>query len=134
MITISEIPRDSQEFSSSPPKLEGNFILDYVRYADVIEAPPEAHEAIAISLIATVLNRSVDIQYGALKLSFDLWMALLSPSGLGRNTLISLAQPIIKEAKLSIIRDTSWGSKEGLFQDFAKEPYGLSIWPELSSV
>ena len=93
--------------------LSGDFISDYVRYADVLEAPPEAHEAVAIQLLASVLNRNVHIELGGLKIPLDLWVLLLSASGYGRNTIVGFARPVLEEAGLNdILRDTTWGSKQ----------------------
>jgi hypothetical protein len=112
-----------------------DFILDYVRYADVIEAPPAAHEAVAISLLAAVLNKKVYFKNGPMKLSLDLWVLLLSGSGLGRNTLVRLARPILEKAELiDLIRTDTWGSREAFFQNIADNPTGLFLWPEISSV
>jgi hypothetical protein len=72
-----------------------DFISAYANYADVLEAPRAVHEAVAISLLAAVLNKGVSIEYGGLSLTLDLWTLLLSGSGFGRNTLVSLAYPIL---------------------------------------
>lgn len=112
-----------------------DFITKYVKYADVLEAPAAAHEAVALVLLAAVLNPNVYIQYGALRLSIDLWVALLSPSGFGRNTLIDLSRPVIKAAGLDgVILNNIWGSKQALYQNIAEKPSGLWVWPELSVV
>lgn len=113
----------------------GDFITDYVKYADVLEAPAEAHEAVAISLLAAVLNRRVYFMNGPIKLSLDLWVLLLSGSGGGRNTLVDLARPILEETNLSsLVRSVDWGSKVALQQDIAQNPVGLSLWAEFSVV
>ncbi|MFP5262513.1 MAG: hypothetical protein ACLGJB_11465 [Blastocatellia bacterium] len=116
------------------PIATGDFITDYVKYADVIEAPPEAHEAVAISLLAAVLNEKVHIEYGELKAPLDLWILLLSTSGFGRNTLVSLTKSILQSSGVKVVRNTMWGSRENVFQSFAQEPFGLFVWPELSSI
>src|ERR1700736_1476622 len=69
----------------APTKFD--FIRAYVDYADVIEAPPGAHEAVATQLLATAMNPHVHIQHGAIKIPFDLWLLLLSGSGLGKKPL-----------------------------------------------
>lgn len=111
-----------------------DFIDTYAEYADVLEAPREMHEAVAIQLLATVLNRNgVSIPLGGLKYSLDLWTVLLSGSGLGRTTLVGLAHPILKKANLEdILLNTRWGSLQALYQQFAERPDGLFIWGELS--
>ncbi len=119
----------------SSPNSTGDFTLNYVQYADVIEAPSEAHEAVAISLLAAVLNEKVYLKNGPIKLSLDLWVLLLSGSGLGRNTLVSLTRPILDKAGLSdLIRADSWGSREAFYQNLADKPNGLFLWPEISVV
>jgi hypothetical protein len=75
-----------------------DFISTYTAYADVLEAPAIVHEAVAISLLAAAWNPRVGIQYGALSPTLDVWTLLLSGSGFGRNTLISLAYPVHPEA------------------------------------
>jgi len=117
------------------PQRADDFVEDYIRYADVIEAPREAHEAIAISIIAAALNKKVFIQHGAIKTSLDLWVLLLSGSGLGRNTLVDLARPILKQAKAEkLVANVTWGSREACYQDIAERLSGLFMWPELSVV
>ncbi len=111
-----------------------DFIHEYVRYADVLEAPPIMHEAVAEQLIAATLNRSgVKIQLGGLMSPLDLWQALLSGSGLGRTTLVGIADPIIEMAGLNdIVLNARWGSPQALYQQMADRPSGLFIWGELS--
>lgn len=123
------------ENSFSPESCKRDFIKHYVKYADVLEAPSEAHEAIAIVLLSSVLNASVHIEYGALKHSLDMWIALLSPSGLGRNTLVEMARPVLKSADLEeVLLHSTWGSKQAFYQNVANHPKGMWIWPELSVV
>jgi hypothetical protein len=115
--------------------LSGDFITDYMSYADVLEAPAEAHEAVAISLLAAALNEKVYFRNGPMKLSLDLWVLLLSGSGLGRNTLVDLARPILKEAGLNtMVKNETWGSGVALYQNVAENPCGLFLWPEFSVV
>jgi hypothetical protein len=125
---------DTQEESKLTSN--GNFIAKYRDYADVVEAPAEAHEAIAMALIAAVLNRNgVSIQHGAISVPMDFWLILISESGAGRNTLVGLAGPILKKAGLrDLTRTSSWGSEVALYQNLAENPSGLYVWPELSIV
>ena len=127
-------PDETQGESKLTPT--GNFITKYREYADVVEAPAEAHEAIAMALIAAVLNRNgVSIQHGAISVPMDFWLILISESGAGRNTLVSLAGPILKKSGLrDLIRTSSWGSEVALYQNLAENPKGLYVWPELSIV
>ncbi|HTM90182.1 MAG TPA: DUF3987 domain-containing protein [Terriglobales bacterium] len=116
----------------TPPK--ENFILTYKQYADIIEAPADAHEAVAMVIIASLLNRNgVYIEFGHTKLPFDLWVLLISPSGMGRNTLVRLADEVLKKAGLQdLVRSASWGSPQALYQDIAAHPRGLYQWEEMS--
>lgn len=112
-----------------------DFIDGYAQYADVLEAPRQMHEAVATQLLATVLNQHVYIPYGALKISLDLWVLLLSPSGMGRNTLVELARPVLEGADLtSVLRNTTWGSKQAFYQHIAEHSTGLFVWSELAAV
>jgi hypothetical protein len=112
-----------------------DFIDTYVRYADVVEAPPEAHEAVAIQMLAAVLNPRVQIRLGGLRIPLDLWVLLLSPSGLGRNTLVGLARPILEAARLEgIVLNATWGSKQAFYQNISEHPEGLLVWPQAAAV
>ena len=114
----------------------GNFIAKYREYADIVEAPAEAHEAVAMAILAAVLNRNgVSIQHGAVQVPMDFWLILISESGAGRNTLVGLAAPILKRSGLEdLIRKAAWGSEVALYQNLAENPNGLFVWPELSIV
>jgi hypothetical protein len=111
-----------------------DFINAYGDYADVLEVPRTMHEAVAIQIVASILNKNgVVIPHGTTPLSLDLWLLLLSGSGCGRSTLTTLARPILQEAQIEgLIRNTQWGSPEGLYQDMAENPSGLFIWGEFS--
>ena len=125
--------RDQQQEERKPtPK--GNFITKYREYADVVEAPADAHEAIAMALIAAVLNRNgISIQHGAITVPMDFWLILISGSGAGRNTLVGLASPILKKASLDgLVRKSAWGSEQALYQNLAENPNALYVWPEIS--
>lgn len=111
-----------------------DFIRTYAQYADVLEAPREMHEAVAIQLLATVLNRNgVTIRHGGLRYSLDLWQVLLSGSGLGRTTLMGLAELILEKAELeNMVQKAHWGSPQALYQQMAENPHGLYLWGEMS--
>jgi hypothetical protein len=116
-----------------PAKTCQDFIDTYVTYADVLEAPPESHQAVAISLLAAALNEKVFISYGAMTVTLDFWIILLSGSGYGRNTLISLARSILEKAALQK-QIRNWpGSRSAFYQDLAENPNGMFVWPELST-
>ncbi len=115
---------------------DGDFITKYARYADILEAPAEAHEWVATSIEATVLNRSgIVLQHGGLEHPMDMWVLLLSDSGMGRNTLISLAGPVLSQSGLDdILYEATWGSGQAFYQRVAEQQVGLFVWPELSQV
>jgi len=108
--------------------------VEYASYADILEAPRVMHEVVAILLISSILNKnSVRIRLGGLYLTLDLWAVLLSGSGCGRSTLITLAGPILEGAELSDVqRSTTWGSAQAIYQYLAEHPDGLFVWGELS--
>ncbi len=121
----------------------GDFISSYAAWADVVEAPRTMHEAYALQIIASILNRSgVIIEWDAYKLTLDLWLALLTGSGTGKNTVKGIGSPVIKSAEIkNLIDNTDWGSKEAFYQQFSGMPPGsfsstvqsrLYIWEELS--
>ena len=104
-----------------------DFIRTYVCYADVLEVPQIMHEAVAVQIIASVLNRNgVRIPHGANCYSMDIWTVLLSGSGAGRSTLVTLADPLLKGANLDgLVRNMQWGSGPALRQQMASSPCGL---------
>ena len=112
----------------------GDFIEAYADYADVLEAPRAMHSMVATQIVASVLNRhGVTIPLGAFRSSLDLWIVLLSGSGHGRSTLVSLASPILEGAGLGdLVRGAEWGSEPAFIQDMAEHPNGLFVWGELS--
>lgn len=112
-----------------------DFITAYADCADVFEAPREAHEWNACQLIASILNGKVSIPWGAATYPLDLWLLLLSESGQGRNTVTSVAIDALKEAGIDgVLRKSSWGSKQALYQQIAEASCGLYDWPEFSEV
>ena len=110
-----------------------DFISDYAEYADVLEAPTILHKLVGIQVVATALNRNgVTIQNGAVCLSLDLWITLLSGSGAGRSTTVGLAAPILKQALMEDLeRSVRWGSAPIFYQDLAENPSGMFVWGEL---
>ena len=93
------------------------------------------HEAVAILLLAAVTNGSVSIQYGALRVTLDVWLLLISGSGLGRNTLTGLAYTILSQSgQGTLLRRTTWGSGRAFYEDLANNPRGLLVWPEMSQI
>jgi hypothetical protein len=128
-------PGRGEETATTERTVISDFIRTYIQYADVIEAPPEAHEAVGIQLLAAALNPNVCIQHGGIRVPLDVWLLLLSESGFGRNTLVELARPVLHTAGLDhLIISTTWGSKQAFYQSVAVRSSGLFIWPELAVV
>ncbi len=133
---LNIVPGLPEGMPTPPATPTEDFISVYIKYADVIEAPPDAHEAVAIALIAAVLNRNgVYIESSPNKTPLDLWVLLISGSGGGRNTLVRLADPVLQKAGLAgLVRSASWGSQQAVYQDIAEHPRGLYVWEEMSVV
>jgi hypothetical protein len=130
---LIERARPSVHAACASPQWD--FIQVYAQYTDILECPRIAHVAVAIAMLSAVLNRKVQIKYGGVEVSLDVWMLLLSESGLGRNTLLRSARRVLKAAGLQgIVHDTTWGSKEAVYQQIAENPCGLYLWPEMAGV
>jgi hypothetical protein len=121
--------------ATSPEIAKPDFISNYADFADVFEMPREVHEWVAVQLIASVLNGNVDIEWGAVTYSLDLWVLLLSGSGQGRNTATDVALKVLKAAEIQgRLHKATWGSKAAFYQQIAEHPHGLYVWPELSVI
>lgn len=128
-------PTTSQKAREPAKGVARDFISLYADYADVFELPRKVHECIASQVIASVMNGNVTITWGATKLSFDLWVLLLSDSGQGRNTITELALEVLERAGIDgLIQNAFWGSRSAFYQQLAGSPRGLYVWPELSVV
>ena len=113
--------------------LSDDLIRNYVKYADIFESPTEAHEAVMQTLIAAVVNPNVHIVNEGQKLSLDFWTLLLSPSSLGRNTLVSLMRNLLRSAEIKgLVKTNTWGSVQGLYQNLAERPNAFFVWEEFS--
>jgi hypothetical protein len=130
----TDVLEDSKQSLTEAEGSDSDFIKEYMEYADIFEAPPEAHEAVAMTTISAVANGKVWIQNGGQKITLDDWCLLLSGSGVGRNTLVSLLWPVLEGGELKELpRNTIWGSKQGFYQDLAENPTAFFVWEELSS-
>lgn len=135
MTTVTEPLVDmAEEVSFTQTDSEFDFIDIYADYADILEAPRQMHEIVAMVLLATILNRNgVTIPLGGVIHSLDVWVLLLSGSGFGRSTLVGLPRPLLELAGLAgILREETWGSPQALYQQLAENPTGLFIWGEMS--
>jgi hypothetical protein len=123
----ASIPVKSSEIAAP------DFVSTYADFADVYEMPREVHEWVAVQLIASALNGRVHIKWGAVTYPLDLWVLLLSGSGQGRNTATDVALNVIDAANIKdLLHKATWGSRPAFFQQVAKYPRGLYVWPELS--
>ena len=121
--------------SSASANVPSDFITNYADYADVFEISRKAHEWAAIQLIASLLNGKVLIPHGGQTLPLDLWILFLSASGMGRNTVLAVAQDVIDQSGIqSLVRNAAWGSRPAFYQQLAECPLGLYTWPEWSVV
>ncbi len=113
-----------------------DFIDGYANYADVLEAPRTLHEMVAIETVAAVLNRNgVSIPLGAVRYSLDVWTLLLSASGAGRSTTVSLLAPVLVAANMQDLeKPVVWGSAPAFYQHFAENPSGLFVWGEMAEL
>ena len=111
-----------------------DLITSYMNYADIFESPTEAHSAVMQTLISAVVNGDVWINNGGQKVTMDFWTLLLSGSGVGRNTLLSLLDDVLKEAGLEqLVRNTTWGSRQAFYQELAENPRAFFVWEEVSA-
>jgi hypothetical protein len=139
---------------------QGDFVSDYASWADILEIPREAHEWMALTLLAAATDARVNIQYGGTTLTLDLWVLLLSGSGAGRNTLVDFARRLLDTAGLGppaesrpervnileaahdettqfhgpLVREPNWGSGAAFYQYVAENPSGLFVFPEFSTL
>jgi len=135
-------PRIVTPAGDAAPRSVGDFISTYTVWADVVEAPRALHEAFAIQLIASVLNRAkVFINWQAYKVSLDIWMVLLAGSGIGKNIIKGIGERVIDAAKIkNLIDNTDWGSKEAFYQKMSGITPGqctvqsrLYFWEEIAT-
>jgi hypothetical protein len=118
---------------AQPRDASFDFIKIYADFADVFEMPRQIHEWVAAQMIASVLNGKVQIPWGAVTYSLDLWVLLLSGSGQGRNTATDVALEVMEAAKINgLLHKTAWGSQSAFYQQVAEHPRGLYVWPEFS--
>jgi hypothetical protein len=112
-----------------------DFISSYTTWADWFEMPRGVHEAIAILLIAMLLNNSKIVILWGKKLTFDLWLAVFADSGMGKNASSDTAEPVIDAAGIAhLIDNSTWGSKEAFYQQMAGGvPTKFHVLEEFSS-
>jgi hypothetical protein len=140
--TLREVPETSQIRLATPEETASlaresgppDFIQTYAQYADVLEAPREMHEAVAVQVLATILNKAgVFARLEGWSFPLDLWIVLLSGSGLGRSTLVQSVDPVLEMSELkSVVKSSHWGSPQAFYQQMADHRYGLFVWGELS--
>ena len=129
------LPSTVQPASAATTTPPMDFITAYADYADVFEIPRKAHEWGAIQMISSCLNGRVLIPNGGQVLTLDLWVLLLSASGMGRNTVLGAALDVVDQSGIQgLIRNAAWGSGPAFYQQLAQFPLGLFVWPEWSVV
>lgn len=126
--------QDQSVIVPASPEVQVDFIDAYAEYADILEAPREMHEAVALMVTAAVLNKNgVVIEHSANRYPLDFWLVLLSLSGFGRSTLVQLVYKILEESGLAgLVIGTHWGSPQAFYQQMADGSGGLFVWGELS--
>jgi len=133
-----DIPRSDSFPRFAPSPIPGDFISKYSWWADIVELPWVLHEAVAIELIAAILNRNgVYLQNGGIWYAMDLWMALLSASGGGRSTILKVAKDVLTEAGYdkNLVKNSFWGSAPAMQEGLSNNTEGhFYFWGELSNV
>ena len=130
--TVNNQPTETPSRNSEQPPFD--FITGYADYADVFEAPRLLHESVAIQIVASALNRNkVSIPHGPIHYSLDLWMLLLSTSGLGRGTVLHMSTPVLQNTPLQDLETpVQWGSSISVYQQLAENPHAFFYWGEFS--
>jgi hypothetical protein len=128
---IQPVPLGS---SNSSGWSDFDFISEYTSWADVVEIPREIHTAVAVQLVASMLNHNaVSIRHGDFTYPLDLWLLLLTESGGGRSAIIRGVKRLLRAAGFrDRIKDSDWGSEPAMIQHFAENPYSLFFWSEFS--
>lgn len=138
--SLDDLPRDEDKapaYVHDPGiKLPEDFISAYVDYAFGTELPAEAHEGVAISLIAALLNtKGMRVMNGAIPYTFDWWHVLVSGSGSGRSTMLGISRELLKEANIKLENRDLWGSFPAMKQSMAENPrYGLMAFGEFRTL
>src|SRR5437870_1294441 len=97
-----------------------DFITGYADYADVFEVPRMFHEVAAVQMVAAILNHNgVTFRNRSVLYSLDLWMLLLSPSGMGRSLLQDLAYSVLPP---DLETPLQWGSPIAMQQQLSITP------------
>lgn len=124
-----QVEREAAPYRAPKELHDDGFISNYASWANVIEFPHEVHEAIAIQLIASVLNRrGVTINRGAVKYTMDLWLAILAPASGGKNTSMYPAREVLGLAGIpDLIGSETWGSPEKLFEILSGTPPPVAV-------
>lgn len=108
---------------------EDDFVTNYCNeYAcKCTDAPRKYNEAVALSLISTVIGRKIYFRFGRGKIYLNIWAVLIGKSTIMRKSESISAGRDLLDKELII---PSEFSPEGLFSQLSEKPQGLIIWPE----
>ena len=114
----------------------GDFISEYTAWADVVELPREVHTAVAIQMIASLLNHNgVKIQHSNFMYPMDLWQLVITPSGGGRSEMIRGVKRLVKKADLhAMMQPSDWASYPAMVQHFAEIEHSLLFRSEFAEM
>lgn len=104
------------------------FIRHYVDYCTTLsDAPPVAHLAAALVLVATALgNRVQALSFGGNYIRPNLWVTFIAPSGARKSSVMSRAIATIRQLPQShTLLLSNSGSKEAWFQQLQSFPTRL---------
>ncbi len=113
---------------------DNDFIEAYKDYAmQISDAPAKYQELMALSIIATVLQRQVYIKYGVYNLYPNLFIVLIGKSTVMRKTAcLNMAKHLLKKFNIELILPNDF-TPEGLFNLLNDKPGGLISWSEFGS-
>ncbi len=127
---------DKLKSTSIKVKIDSNdFIESYCNdYASQIsDAPRKYQELMGMSVISTVLNRKVYLNYGIYNLYPNLYVVLLGKSTVMRKShALNMAKYLISKVNDSLILPNDF-TPEGLFNLLVDNPSGIISWSEFGA-
>ena len=111
-----------------------DFVEAYKNYAlQISDAPAKYQELMALSVIATILQRQVYIKYGVSNLYPNLYIVLIGKSTIMRKTAcLNIAKHLIRKFNSELILPNDF-TPEGLFNLLTEKPVGLVSWSEFGA-
>jgi len=110
------------------------FLAEYVAYAsEFTDAPVQFHVATALSLVSTVLARTVYINRGCNKLFPVLWVAVLAESGIRKSTSQDIGKDLLRAVYPHRIASNEF-TKESLVEELSDCPVKILCFNEISSL